>query len=76
MPWSAPISSGDVVAIHAALIPTKNGNGEILLFGGDDHDLAAARLAEGGGTKQVDHTRRFNCRHPGPSAGVCPFSGV
>lgn len=64
MGWSAPISSGDVVAIHAALIPTKNGDGEILLFGGDNHDLAAARLGEGGDTRQFDHTRRFNCRHP------------
>jgi triacylglycerol esterase/lipase EstA (alpha/beta hydrolase family) len=64
MGWSSPISSGDVVAIHAALVPTVNGDGEILLFGGDDHDLTAARLGEAGDIKQFDHTRRFNCRHP------------
>ncbi|MEB8702873.1 tetratricopeptide repeat protein [Bacillus cereus] len=56
--WSPVISSGNVVAIHAALVPTENGDGEILLFGGDNHDHAAA-LA-----KQFDHSARFNCRHP------------
>jgi hypothetical protein len=58
MPWSAVISSDDVVAIHAALVPTLNGDGEILLFGGDDHDRAANIAG------QWDHSRRFNCRHP------------
>ena len=58
MPWSSVISSGDVVAIHAALVPTANGDGEIILFGGDNHDLAAARA------DQIDHSARFNCRHP------------
>jgi hypothetical protein len=57
MPWSAVISSDDVVAIHAALVPTGNGDGEILLFGGDDHDEAANIAGK------WDHTRRFNCRH-------------
>ncbi len=58
MPWTVPIPSGDVVAIHVALLPTPNGDGEILLFGGDNHDIAAARA------NQIDHTARFNCRHP------------
>ncbi|MFB6367628.1 galactose oxidase-like domain-containing protein [Paenibacillus elgii] len=58
MGWSTPISSGDVVAIHAALVPTKNGDGEIILFGGDNHDLAAAEA------NQFNHSARFNCRHP------------
>jgi len=48
MGWSLAISSGDVVARHAALLATANGDGEILLFGGDNHDLNAARLGEGG----------------------------
>ena len=48
MGWSPAISSGDVVSIHAACIPTANGDGEILLFGGDNHDLNAALLGEGG----------------------------
>jgi len=58
MNWSSPISTGDVVAIHAALVATPNGDGEILLFGGDNHDITAAQ------SNQFDHTRRFNCRHP------------
>ena len=58
MGWSPRISSADVVAIHAALIPTSNGDGEILLFGGDNHDHAEARAGH------FDHSRRFNCRAP------------
>lgn len=58
MPWSTPTPSGDVVAIHAALVPTANGDGEILLFGGDNHERNANL------TSQFDHARRFNCRHP------------
>jgi hypothetical protein len=58
MPWSPVISSDDVVAIHAVLVPTGNGDGEILLFGGDDHDRAA-NIAH-----RWDHSRRFNCREP------------
>lgn len=57
MSWSSLISSEDVVAIHAALVPTDNGDGEILLFGGDNHDLTGADH------NQFDHTRRFNCRN-------------
>ncbi len=59
MPWSPTSSSGNVVAIHAALVPTANGDGEIILFGGDNHDLAASRAHD------FDHAARFNCRHPG-----------
>jgi hypothetical protein len=58
MSWSAVISSDDVVAIHAALVPTASGDGEIVLFGGDDHDRNANIAGH------WDHTRRFNCRHP------------
>jgi hypothetical protein len=58
MSWSSPRSSDDIVAIHAALLPTVNGDGVILLFGGDNHDIAAAR------GHHVDHTGRFNCRAP------------
>ena len=58
MNWSSVISSDDVVAIHAVLIPTANGDGEILLVGGDDHDRAANVAG------RFDHSRRFNCRHP------------
>jgi hypothetical protein len=58
MPWSTTIPSDDVVGIHAALVPTANGDGEILLFGGDNHDHAAAQ------SNQFDHAQRFNCRHP------------
>ncbi len=58
MPWSPPTSSANVVAIHAALVPTANGDGEIILFGGDNHDFAAAHA------HNFDHGARFNCRSP------------
>lgn len=58
MPWSTPTSSGNVVAIHAALMPTANGDGEIVLIGGDNHDLAASERHD------FDHAARFNCRQP------------
>jgi hypothetical protein len=58
MGWSAPVSSGDVVAIHAALVATDNGDGEVILFGGDNHGITAAR------NHNLDHSARFNCRHP------------
>ena len=58
MSWSAPISSDDVVAVHAALVPTADGNGEIILFGGDNHYIDASRK------KLFVHAKRFNCRQP------------
>src|SRR5947207_164868 len=58
MPWSAPLSSGDVVAIHAGLVATEDGGGEILMIGGDNHDKTANE------THHYDHARRFNCRDP------------
>jgi hypothetical protein len=57
-PWSAAIPSGEVVAIHAALVPTSNADGEILLFGGDNHDHQAQLAGH------TDHAARFNCRNP------------
>jgi hypothetical protein len=58
MAWSPTITSGNVVAIHAALVPTENGDGEILMVGGDNHDHAAALAG------QFDHCARMNCRNP------------
>ena len=69
MPWSPPITSDDIVAIHAALVATDNGDGEILLFGGDNHDLAAARA------NQFDHAP-VQLPEPEPAARLCPCSGV
>ena len=60
MPWSNIISTDDVVAIHAALLPTDNGDGQIVLFGGDDHYIANAPPQ----STNYDHTRSFNCRNP------------
>ncbi len=55
MPWT-PLIDSEICAIHAALVPTANGDGEIIYFGGDEHsppELQAGHL---------DKSRRFNCR--------------
>jgi hypothetical protein len=50
------MSSGDVVAIHAALVATADADGEVILFGGDNHYF------DGQQNKEIHHTARFNCR--------------
>jgi hypothetical protein len=51
MVWRLLPNSSEVLAIHAALLRT----GEILYFGGDEHD---AGQNEAG---RIDHTRLFDC---------------
>jgi Domain of unknown function (DUF1929) len=58
MPWLATISTLDVVAIHAALICPGMRDGEILFFGGDDHNITNAN------SHDYDHTKTFNCKSP------------
>jgi hypothetical protein len=56
MPWTMPIDSrNDVVAIHAALVPTADGYGEILLFGGDNHFVGNNQSGN------FRHGERFHC---------------
>jgi hypothetical protein len=55
MPWG-PRKNSEICAIHAALVPTANGDGEIIYFGGDEHSPPA--LLAG----QIDKSRRMNCR--------------
>lgn len=57
MPWD-PLINSEILAIHAALVPTDDG-GEVIYFGGDQHH-AAFNLAN-----NLDAARRFPCR-PGP----------
>jgi len=54
MPWE-PLIDSQILAIHAALVPTDNGDGEIVYFGGDQHD--AGNIAS-----NFDASRVFNCR--------------
>ena len=39
MPWNIAVANSEVLAIHAALLPTN----EILYFGGDEHQHGSAR---------------------------------
>lgn len=61
MSWSPVISSDNVVAIHAILVPTVNGDGEILIVGGDNHSYAGNNPGPPV-HHDYDHSRRFNCR--------------
>jgi hypothetical protein len=53
MPWTSPVNS-EILAIHAALVPTSDGMGEIIYFGGDQHNPAFITPS------RVDATRRLN----------------
>src|SRR3712207_6625587 len=50
MPWEIIANNSEVLAIHAALLPTN----EILYFGGDEHSQAQHNAG------QIDNTRLFN----------------
>ncbi|MDH7459833.1 DUF1929 domain-containing protein [Chitinophagaceae bacterium 26-R-25] len=59
MSWLPVISSENVVAIHAILVPTLNGDGEVLIVGGDNHSYAGNNP---GAPHDYLNSRRFNCR--------------
>src|SRR5450432_3387439 len=61
MSWLPVISSDNVVAIHAILVPTLNGDGEIFMVGGDNHSYAGNNPGPPV-HHDYDHSRRFNCR--------------
>lgn len=69
MSWESPISTDDVVAIHAVLVPTLNGDGEILMVGGDNHYHPNNSP---GSPHNYIHSRRFNCRTRTLIAGTVP----
>ncbi len=55
MPWG-PRKDSQICAIHAALVATANGDGEIIYFGGDEHSPPALLAND------IDKSRRMNCR--------------
>jgi hypothetical protein len=60
MPWEIVNSSSEILAIHAALLPTN----QILMFGGDEHNAAQNGS---GNPADIDNTRLFNL-----AAGASP----
>lgn len=53
MPWEIVSTNSEVLAIHAALLPTN----QILMFGGDEHNAAQN---QSGNVSDLDNTRLFN----------------
>lgn len=53
MPWTIATSNSEILAIHAALLPTN----QILMFGGSEHN-AAQNLS--GNAADLDNSRLFN----------------
>ena len=49
LPWNIAVANSEVLAIHAALLPTN----EILYFGGDEHSMDQQDAGN------IDHTRIF-----------------
>jgi hypothetical protein len=57
MPWQIICNDSGILAIHAALLPIGN-RGQVVLFGGDEHNPAqAGRDATPADPAQVDNTR-------------------
>jgi hypothetical protein len=59
MSWSPVVSSENVVGIHAIFVPTLNGDGEVLMVGGDNHSYAGNNPGQ---PHDYLHSRRYNCR--------------
>src|SRR5688572_22358875 len=59
MPWEIVSTNSQILAIHAALLPTN----QILMFGGDEHNAAQNQR---GNIGDLDQTRLFNLA-PGAS---------
>jgi hypothetical protein len=53
MPWMIATNNSEILAIHAALLPTN----QILMFGGSEHN-AAQNLS--GNISDLDNSRLFN----------------
>ncbi|MCC2647274.1 MAG: hypothetical protein K0R16_77 [Nitrososphaeraceae archaeon] len=53
MPWEIVTNNSEILAIHAALLPTN----QILMFGGSEHNAAQN---ESGNPADLDNTRLFN----------------
>lgn len=66
MPWDPNLIDGQILAIHAALLPTN----EILMFGGDEHSQAQHDA------NNIDHTRLFNIGTGAVSSIASPTTDV
>ena len=69
MPWEGPFDS-EINAIHAALVPTANGDGEVVYFGGDEHSVPDSMF------RDIDKSRRMNCRSLEVIYVESPFSDL
>lgn len=65
LPWG-PLIDSEICAIHAAVVPTMNGDGEVIYFGGDQYSRYASLH------KLTDNSRRFNCRTEAISKVLSP----
>jgi hypothetical protein len=65
MPWNAVIIDSEILAVHAALVPS-GAQGEVVLFGGDEHWGDQEESAGGDKFKK----RAFTTSPPTPSSVV------
>lgn len=59
MSWNPNIINSEILAIHVALVPSGD-DGEVLLFGGDEHWRAQSAPPDGNG--QFKKTRLYDVR--------------
>jgi len=66
VPWDPTLGNSQILAIHAALLPT----GEILYFGGDEHSQAQH------GAGNIDHTRLYDTTNGAITAVGSPTTDI
>jgi hypothetical protein len=66
MPWVTPTINSEILAIHAAVLPTN----EVLLFGGDEHSSAQHHAND------IDNTRLYDIANPKISPMSSPTTDV
>lgn len=54
MPWNSTIIDSQILAVHAALVPS-GAQGEVVLFGGDEHWGDQQESTGGGKFKKIRH---------------------
>lgn len=63
MPWDITLANAEILAVHAALLPT----GRILYFGGSEHNQAQN---QSGNVADLDNSRLYNPDAPAPPTTI------
>lgn len=74
MPWEITVNNAEILAVHAALLPTGS-SGQVLLMGGDEHNPAQAGNDDTpANAVDVDNTRLYDIATAGTTNSVLTLS--